>query len=94
METRGELMRHALGVQSYYYKRGGERWKKPNRNRFVGESEIWRALVVEGFAQCVSEGNEITGGEPVFIVTDEGRVRALAGIVFRRTWGYGEPVLI
>lgn len=91
-----ELMRHALGVQSYRYHRskGGERWTKPYRNRFVaGEYDalVWHALVEEGFAKLTSNGNPITGGMPAFCVTDAGTEAALAGITFKKTWGYGTP---
>lgn len=94
-------MRHALGVHEYPRARRGvvdmlsPRWKKPYRNHFVaGEDDaiVWRKLVEEGFARLLSKGNEITGGCPAFAVTDAGRTAALAGIIFKRTWGYGTPV--
>lgn len=83
-----ELMRHALGVQQY-----GVRFKKPYRNHFVAGGDhvaIWDGLVAQGFA-TKREGNQITGGCPVFYVTDAGRAAALAGITFKRLWGYGTP---
>lgn len=86
-----ELMRHALGVHVDYT--GGKRWKKPYRNHFVaggGDEKTWDELVAQGFA-TKRKGNNITGGCPVFYVTDAGREVALAGIVFKRRWGYGEP---
>lgn len=82
-----ELMRHALGVQ-----RVNGRWTKPYRNHFAaGDDDVpaWDALVSAGFARKTSTGNAITGGCPLYAVTDDGRERALAGITFKRRWGYG-----
>lgn len=90
MSTPDEMMRHALGVQEDY--RG--RWKTPSRNYFVaGESDApaWCSLAAKGMATLVHNGNEMTGGCPVFVVTDAGRTHALAGIVFKRRYGYGRP---
>lgn len=89
-----ELMRHALGVQSYHWSKGGDRWKKPYRNHFVAggdDAPVWYALVEEGFAKLTSKGNPITGGDPSFCVTEAGAKAALAGIVFKKIWGYGLP---
>lgn len=87
-----ELMRHALGVHRYDC-RGVKRFKKSYRNYFVAGGDhvvIWDGLVAQGFA-TKREGNQITGGCPVFYVTDAGRAAALAGITFKRLWGYGTP---
>ncbi len=83
------LLRHALGVQ-----RIGDRWRKPYRNYFVAgarDAATWRDLVSQGLARLVGEGRDVTGGDPVFVVTDKGRAVALAGIAFKRVWGYGSP---
>lgn len=89
MNARGiDLMRHALGVQSY----DGKRWKKPYRNHFVAAGDnvaAWDDLVARRLATR-REGNAITGGDPVYFVTDAGRNVALAGVVFKRRWGYPE----
>lgn len=88
----GELIRHALGVQAYGFHRG-LRYKKPYRNHFVAGGDdvaIWDALVEAGHA-TKREGNAITGGDPVYYVTEAGREVALAGITFKRRWGYGAP---
>lgn len=99
MDSPFELMRHALGVRETLRSRNGyldllvPRWTKSYRNHFcAGEDhvEIWDGLVAKGFATR-REGNEITGHAPVFYVTDLGREAALAGIVFKRRWGYGTP---
>lgn len=84
-----ELMRHALGVTEQW----DGRWNKPYRNHFCAGGdhiEIWDGLVSDGLATR-REGSAITGGDPVFYVTDAGREAALAGITFKRTWGYGTP---
>lgn len=91
-----DLMRHALGVQAYvcHKSKGGRRWKKPYRNHFVAgdhDAPIWDALVTDGLARKTSNGNPITGGMPAYVVTDAGREAALAGIIFKRRWGYGNP---
>jgi hypothetical protein len=91
-----ELMRHALGVQAYVTiaSKGGIRRKKPYRNHFCASGDdvpTWDALVAEGFA-TKRAGNAITGGDPVYYVTDAGREHALAGLTFKRRWGYGSPV--
>lgn len=93
--SRFEMMRHALGVHAYSFhkSKGGTRYKKPYRNHFVagGDDQAkWDQLVAEGFA-TKRVGNELTGGDPVYYVTDAGREVALAGIVFKRQWGYGTP---
>lgn len=95
-----ELMRHALGVQAAPRSRRGyvdmlaPRWRKPYRNHFCAAGEhvaAWEGLVAAGLA-TKREGGLITGGFPTFYVTDAGREYALAGIVFKRRWGYGSPV--
>lgn len=93
-----ELMRHALGVQSYGPdpKGRGSRWKKPYRNHFVAGADhvaIWDGLVAKGFAtKSKFDGTLLTGGDPLYFVTDAGREVALAGLTFARRWGHGEPV--
>lgn len=93
MSTPNDLMCHALGVQDY-----GDRWSVPYRNRFVAgarDAVAWRALVAEGKAAVIREADDaigISSGFPVFMVTDAGRAHALAGITFKRRWGYGRPV--
>lgn len=92
-ESKYALMRHALGVHEYTYARGKQRFKKPYRNHFVAGGDhvaVWDQLVAEGLA-TKREGNQITGGCPVYYVTDAGREAALAGLVFKRQWGYGIP---
>lgn len=90
-----EMMRHALGIQEDGGKR--RRWTKPFRNHYVAgasDVEIWDALVEEGLAKRTSLGNAITGGMPLYVVTDLGRERAIAGIKFARRWGTGEPTYV
>lgn len=94
--NRYDLMRHALGVHEYrtVKSKGGSRWKKPYRNHFcpgVGHVDVWESLVADGLAQRTSNGDQVTGGAPVYVVTDAGRDVALAGITFKRQWGYGTP---
>lgn len=93
-------MRHALGVQEYPRARRGvvdmlsPRWKKPYRNHFVAGGDdvrVWDGLVADGFA-TKREGSVLTDSMPCYYVTDTGRTAALAGIIFKRTWGYGTPV--
>lgn len=89
MSSPNEMMRHALGVQ-----KRGERWTKPYRNRYVAGGDsvpAWEELVTRGFARKAREGSDLTGGDPLYVVTDEGRRHALDGIVFKRVYGYGEP---
>lgn len=67
-----EILRHALGL---------DRSRRSTRNYFVtgpGSTDypICQSLVDAGLMQCRC-GNAITGGDPVFFVTDDGR-RALA----------------
>lgn len=90
MSSKHELMRHALGVQDY-----GARWSKPYRNHFVAGGDAvaaWEELTAAGLATRVREGSDLTGGCPVYVVTDAGREAALAGLTFKRRWGYGRPV--
>jgi len=89
MSTPTDLMRHVLGVQDY-----NGRWSKPFRNYFVAgekDASAWHGLVTKGLATLIREGDERTGGCPVFVVTDVGREHALAGLRFNRRWGYGTP---
>ena len=89
MSTPNELMRHALGVQEQGY---GRRWSKPYRNHFVAcemYADAWRELERAGLAKCTRNGSDMTGGFPVFVVTEAGRAVALAGLTFKRVWGYG-----
>lgn len=77
METGSEMMRHALGVQRLW----NGRWSKPSRNYFVageGADDVWCSLAANGMAKLVSNGNGLTGGCPVFTVTDAGRAHAAA----------------
>lgn len=90
MSTPAELMRHALGVQEDC--RG--RWSKPYRNHFVAggkDADVWCSLAAQGMAKLTNNGNEMTGGDPLFVVTDKGREHALAGITFKRKYGHGRP---
>lgn len=94
MTDRYSLMRHALGVHAYVKSKGGRRWKKPYRNYFCAGGDhvvAWEALVADALAECTSHGNEITGGARAYAVTDTGRSAALAGLTFKRRWGYGTP---
>ena len=91
MTSKHELMRHALGVQE----RWDGRWSKPYRNHFVAglkDAQAWRELVTEGLASGGHSRGELSDGDPVFYVTDYGQEVALAGITFKRKWGYGKPV--
>ncbi len=88
MMSKIDLMRHALGVEQ----RHDGRWPKPYRNHFCADIDdvlTWDALVAEGLAVRQSAGNAITGGSPLYTVTEPGRAVALAGITFQRKWGYG-----
>jgi hypothetical protein len=85
---RVELLRHALGVQSV-----NGRWKLPYRNHFVASGDhvaAWDRFVELGLA-TKRGGNILTGGDPVYFVTDEGRSVAMEGLVPRRRWAYGTP---
>lgn len=89
MSTPDEMMRHALGVQSY-----GDRWSKPYRNHYcAGDDDVpaWEELVTRGFARKVREASDLTGGCPTYAVTDEGKRRALDGLAFKVRYGYGTP---
>lgn len=87
--TIAEEMRHAIGVEPHHYK--GDVYSTPtSRNHFVGGGSEWDALVAQGLARR-SEGNSLSGGDPVFSLTQLGREHALAGIVYKRKWGYGKP---
>ena len=93
---RAEKMRHALGVHPYlgHASKGGRRWSKPYRNHFCAggaDVAVWDGLVVEGLATKYP-GSDLFGGSPVYCVTDAGREHALAGLTFKRRWGYGRPV--
>jgi len=87
-DSRYDKMRHALGVWRF-----GEKWKKPYRNHFVAGGDdfsVWEGLVADGFAKRMPEGGD---RYHLYVVTEEGRQAALAGIVFgRRTWGRGVPL--
>ena len=86
MTSKYELMRHALGVRPYTSKDGTSScFSKPYRNHFVASGDnvaIWEGLVADGFAAK-------SGG--VYYVTHAGQEAALAGITFKRRWGYGRP---
>lgn len=92
-DSPNEKMRHALGVHQYVC-RSGHRYKKPYRNYFVaGGSDvaIWNQLVELGHAKLVRTGSDLTGGDPVYSVTEAGKKVALEGIEFKTRWGYGTP---
>lgn len=89
-DSRYEKMRHALGCA--LHNRG---WKKPYRNHYAAGGDdvpVWDGLVADGLARRVREGCDLTGGCPLYVVTADGEAAALAGIVFKRRWGYGTPV--
>jgi len=91
---RYDLMRHALGVHEYTYARG-RRWSAPFRNHFVAgdcDRPSFDELVDAGYAERVSLPTELSGGMPTYRITEAGRFAALAGIEFKRRWGYGSPV--
>lgn len=78
------LMQHAIGLQ-----RRGKKWSKPYRNHFVAsldspDYERWQLLTAAGYAVNVGRGNEISGGMPVFAVTDAGRELAIAATKGKR----------
>ena len=88
--TIAEEMRHAIGVEPHPYK--GDTYSAPTkRNHFVGGGSEWDAVVSQGLATR-SEGSSLTGGDPVYSLTASGREHALAGIDYKRKWGYGRPV--
>ena len=73
-----DLLRHALGVQ-----KRGKKWSKPYRNHFVAAGEnvaAWERMVELGFAEQRHAAAELTGGDPLFIVTELGRSAALAKV--------------
>lgn len=86
-----ELMRHALGVREH-----DGRYTKPYRNHFVAGDDdrpVWDELVVEGLAvRRAALGSVLFGDSPCYHVTPEGRDVALAGIKYKRVWGYGQLV--
>lgn len=69
-----DLMRHALGA--------GRRRQRETRNYFVtgpgcADYGLCEELVASGLMRR-HEGNDITGGDPIFTVTDAGRAAAVA----------------
>ena len=73
----------------------GKRWSLPYRNHFVaGEDDaaVWQDLAAAGLAVLIRKGSDLTDGCPVYAVTEAGRAAALAGLTFKRRWGYGRPV--
>jgi hypothetical protein len=48
-------------------------------------------IVRPGLALGGEAKGPLSGGDPVFCVSAKGREVALAGITFKRTWGYGTP---
>ena len=88
-EPRVDLLRHALGIQSY----GGRRWTLPKgRNNYYADGPditVWDAMCASGLARRVREPSEMTGDAVVFVVTDEGRSVAMEGLIPRRYWAYG-----
>lgn len=59
------ILQHALGVDQYGL---GEQY----RNNYVGGAEECRPLVVMGY-MTEHKASEITGGDPLFTVTDAGK---------------------
>lgn len=87
-----ELMRHALGVEEHRFGHS-IRYTKSWRNHFVAAGDhvaIWDDLVAKGFAMR-RNGSALSGGDPIYFVTDSGREAALDGIVYKTRWGYGKP---
>lgn len=64
-----DILLHTLGLN--------HRGAVSTRNHFAGEPPEMAKLVAAGLMEKVSNGNEITGGEPVFRATVAGRARAL-----------------
>lgn len=81
MEARQlDVMRHALGVQSVNGK-----WTAPYRNHYVAgadDVDIWDGLVASGHAVLSRKPSELSGGMPVYSVTDHGKTAALDGLKF------------
>ncbi|WP_235841803.1 hypothetical protein [Cereibacter johrii] len=68
-----ELARHALGLPN--------RRKQSYRSHFVTgpdapDYDAWEAMVADGFAKKF-RGGQLSGGDPVFILTFEGATAAL-----------------
>ena len=98
-DSGAELMRHALGVHPKPWVRGGNAWSRPYRNYYCAGSDYvaaWDALVAAGHAALVRVDPVLSGGCPVYRVTDAGREYALAGIAFSThrwaRYGRGKPV--
>lgn len=51
--------------------------KVPWRNHFAGTSPEIEELVRSGFAKKIHDGSEITGFEPVYVATEEGKRHAI-----------------
>lgn len=60
-----EILQHALGVDQYG--RGSQ-----YRNHYVGGAEDCRSLVALGY-MIERPASELTGGDPLFHVTEEGK---------------------
>jgi hypothetical protein len=90
-DLRYDLLRHALGVRQTWDRR---RWSLPYRNRFVAGGDhlaAWEALTAAGMAEKRGAPSELTGGDQLFVVTEEGRSMAMEGLVPRKRWAYGTP---
>lgn len=63
-----DTLLHTLGLG----RRAGDAW----RNHFVGSTPEIVELVAAGLIEKVSDGNELSGGDPVFRATAAGKARA------------------
>lgn len=63
-----DTLLHTLGLG----RRTGDDW----RNHFVGSTPEIVELVAAGLIEKVSDGNELSGGDPVFRATAAGKARA------------------
>jgi hypothetical protein len=64
-------MMHAVG----HFKRNGRYSRTPYRNHYcAGSCDVasWEMLVGLGMARLGRAGSELTGGDPVYVVTDAG----------------------
>lgn len=83
---RYDKLRHALGVR--LLTKG--RWSKPYRNHFDAAGDdipAFDAMVAAGLATRSCRH----AGSGCFHVTGEGRAMALAGLTYKRLYGYGTP---
>jgi hypothetical protein len=74
-ERQLHLLFHALGIQ-----KRGKKWTPPYRNHFVaGDDDVkdWDALVAKGDAWLGRRsGDSLSGGMPLYHVTEQGKARA------------------